>query len=224
MMYRKNVFWTFSGKISFLGCQFLLIMFLSKFASMEALGAYSLGLAISAPIFLFCNLQLRVMLATEANVIGRFYTYFSLRFVLALLAFPIALIVVLGMGLEIGILSIVLLCTLSKFFDAISDIYYGVMQGSNRMDLIAKSQIFRGIGSVVAFCLVFFFTNNIFWALSSISVVWLLILIYFDYRNVLILGVIKSKNIETFYQLLSLLRRNKSSDEKHENKELYSYH
>jgi len=86
------------------------------------------------------------MLATESNVIERFYTYFPLRLILAFLAIPMVLLAGMGMGLQKDILCIVFLCALNKFFDAISDIYYGVMQGSHRMDLIAKSQMIRGGG------------------------------------------------------------------------------
>lgn len=213
MRYRSSVLWTLSGKISFLGSQFLLIMFLSKFSSMAVLGSYSLGLAISAPIFLFCNLQLRVMLATETNVIEKFYTYFSLRLLLALLAFPIVLLTALGMQLNDEILAIVVLCALNKFFDSISDIYYGVMQGSNRMDLIAKSQILRGITSVIAFCITYTLTENVYLALLTIAIMWLLVLIFFDYRNVLLLGITVSNNRLAISKLTQIFGKKKTSDE-----------
>jgi hypothetical protein len=58
-----------------------MIVLLTKLGSPEMVGQFALGLAVTAPIILFANLQLRSVQATDARQEFQFGHYFGLRLV-----------------------------------------------------------------------------------------------------------------------------------------------
>ena len=54
-------------------------MFMTKFGDVEMVGKYSLALAITAPLFMLTNFQLRAVQATDAQSEYHFGKYLGLR-------------------------------------------------------------------------------------------------------------------------------------------------
>ena len=82
---RSNFAWTFAGNMLYAGCQWGMISVLAKLGSPSITGQFTLGLAVSAPVFMFTNLQLRAVQATDVNADCGFADYFSLRLLATLL-------------------------------------------------------------------------------------------------------------------------------------------
>jgi len=74
---------------------------------------------------------------------------------------------------------------------------------------------------VVVFCLIYILTSNIFFALFGITISWLLVLVFFDYRKALSLGIVESKNRASILKLIQLFRNYKLGDEKAKGKGLF---
>lgn len=181
MNFRQSVSWTFLGKSIFLGCQFLLVVFLSKATSMFTLGAYSLGLAITGPVFIFSSLQLRVILATEKNPLSVFWDFFVLRMILSALAVPVVYVAGFAMALDEDVFLIVVFCSALKFFDSVADIVYGLYQGVNRMDLMAKSQIIRSVLGLILFIFSFLLFKNAQLSFLVMIISYAVVIIFFDF-------------------------------------------
>ena len=64
---RAGFAWVLSGNILYSACQWFIVLLLAKLGSPEQVGLYALGMAVSAPIVLFANLQLRTLLATDVT-------------------------------------------------------------------------------------------------------------------------------------------------------------
>ena len=90
----QNFSWTFIGSTIYALSQWLLIVVLAKFGSAEVVGQFSLGLAITAPIILFSNMQLRNIIATDSVNQYSFSEYYGTRIILLLLAFLVIIGVV----------------------------------------------------------------------------------------------------------------------------------
>src|SRR5690625_4892630 len=76
---KKNFSWNFLGSLVFSFSQFLIIVLLNKLGSQYMVGLYSIGLAITAPIIMLTNLQLRQVQATDTTDEYIFNDYFGLR-------------------------------------------------------------------------------------------------------------------------------------------------
>jgi O-antigen/teichoic acid export membrane protein len=177
---RLNVSWTLAGNVIYAACQWGMLVILAKRGSPEMVGRFALALAMTAPVFMLTNLQLRAVQATDAAGRYVFGDYFSLR----LTATAVALVVILGIasfsryGLDTVL--VVLMIGLAKASESISDVIYGLVQKHERMDLIARSMVLKGALSICVFGAILALTGNLVWAAAGLACVWLLVLGTYD--------------------------------------------
>jgi O-antigen/teichoic acid export membrane protein len=76
---RHSFAWTLAGSLVYAGCQWGMLSVLAKLGSPAIVGQFALALAITAPVFMFTNLQLRGVQATDAQSEYEFPDYFTLR-------------------------------------------------------------------------------------------------------------------------------------------------
>ena len=184
---RRNFSWTFLGNAVYAACQWGMLIVLAKLGSPEMVGQFTLGLAVSAPVFMFTNLQLRNIQATDAKRQYLFGDYLALR----LIATGVALLVILGITLVSGyrreILLIILLVGLAKAFESISDVFYGFIQHHERMDKIAISLMIRGLSSLLVLSFGIYLSGAMVWGLLGLAIVWGAILIGWELRSAAVL-------------------------------------
>src|SRR5262249_180205 len=75
---RRNFKWAFAANLIYALCQWGMLSVLAKAGSAAVVGQFSLGLAISAPVFMFTNFNLRSVQATDARSEFEFGDYFTL--------------------------------------------------------------------------------------------------------------------------------------------------
>ncbi len=180
---RANFAWTFVGNVVYAASQWAMLVVLAKLGTPEMVGQFALGLAVTAPVIMFANLQLRGVQATDAKGDYQFGDYLSLRLVTT----GIALMVIVAITFvssyrDQGALVIVMI-GLAKAFEAISDIFYGLLQQHERMDRIAKSMLLKGPLSLVALGLGVYVTRSVFWGTVGLAVAWALLLVLYDVRS-----------------------------------------
>src|ERR1700722_789398 len=78
---RTNFSWTLAGNLVYAGCQWGMLVVLAKLGSPQLVGQFALGLAVTAPVIMLSNLQLRGVLATDAREEHTFSDYLELRLV-----------------------------------------------------------------------------------------------------------------------------------------------
>src|SRR5579863_8959001 len=78
---RADFTWVLWGNILYSGCQWGIVLVLAKLGSTRQVGEYALGLAVSAPILLFANFQLRSLLASDVGNQFAFSEYLKFRLV-----------------------------------------------------------------------------------------------------------------------------------------------
>src|SRR6516165_2263483 len=64
---RINLLWTLAGNVIYAASQWGMLILLAKLSGPETVGQFALGLAITAPVFMLTNLQLRAVQATDAR-------------------------------------------------------------------------------------------------------------------------------------------------------------
>jgi O-antigen/teichoic acid export membrane protein len=180
---RRNFSWTIAGNLVYTGCQWAMLVALAQLGNPEMVGQYALGLALTAPVVLFLNLQLRMVQATDAKRLYQFGDYLGLRLLTALLSLFVIAVVVLALGYEAGTSAVVLLVGVAKAVEAVSDVYYGLFQQRERMDLVSKSLLLRGVGMLVLFVLCLSVTGSVIAATAAQAAVWFLTLAVYDMKN-----------------------------------------
>jgi O-antigen/teichoic acid export membrane protein len=169
---RANFSWTLAGNVIYAACQWGILVVLAKFTNPETVGQFALGLAITSPVIMLTNLQLRGVLATDSKVEYQFGDYFALRLGMSCLAFVAiaALILIGGYRLQTGV--VILLIGLAKIVESISDVLYGFFQQQEQLNRIAKSMIIKGVLSLAALTICVYLTRNIVWAAATLLITW----------------------------------------------------
>lgn len=180
---RLNFIWTFLGNTVYAASQWGVLVLLAKLTSPEVVGQFALGLAVTAPLMMLANLNLRAVQATDAKNEFRFGDYLGLRLVTTALAMAAIVVAVLAVGYrrEVGLLIIVI--GMAKAFEAVSDIVFGLLQRHERMDRIAISMSIKGPLSLLALGVLMWLTGNILIGTVGMAIIWLGMLLLYDLRN-----------------------------------------
>ena len=180
---RRNFSWNFIGNVVYVACQWGMLVVLSKIGSPEIVGQFTLGFAITAPILIFTNLQLREIQATDAKQQYHFGDYLGLRLLSTGLAL-LAIAIITGLARYRWETSLViLLIGLAKAFESISDVFYGLFQQHERMDRVAVSMMIKGPLSLLLLSLGVYLSGSIVGGAVGLAVAWAAVLFSYDLRS-----------------------------------------
>jgi O-antigen/teichoic acid export membrane protein len=199
---RANFVWTLAGNVIYGACQWGMLSVLAKLGSPSIVGQFTLGLAVSAPVFMFTNLQLRAVQATDTNVGHRFSNYFSLRLLATLLGLAAIIFLLSFAGESYSVRAVILLVSISKCVECMSDVTAGLLQREERLKRVAISLMMRGIASVLLFSLTFAYFRNLALSVASMIGVWLMVFLFYDLPNTRALIGIHEKFFHFDYQEL----------------------
>jgi O-antigen/teichoic acid export membrane protein len=180
---RANFGWTFVGTAVYSACQWGMISAMAKLGSAALVGRFALGLAITAPIFMFTNLQLRAVQATDARSEFAFADYFTLRVLGSFFALAVVCAVVVSGRYDWGTATVIALVAVSKTFESLGDVVAGLLQKAERLKRVSISLMLRGGFSLPAFSCVFWITRSLICACAALVVVWLLVFALYDIRQ-----------------------------------------
>lgn len=176
----SNFMWTLGGTVIYTASQWGMISILAKRGSPATVGVFALGLAVSAPVFMFCNLQLRGVQATDAQSRYRFADFFVLRSLCTLAALLFLSLVCVFAGYRSEVLLVVLALSVAKAFESWSDVVAGLLQKRERLDLAARAVSLRGLISLAVFAGVFATTHKLDLACVALAVTWAGVVCLYD--------------------------------------------
>jgi O-antigen/teichoic acid export membrane protein len=181
---RANFVWTFLGNGWYSGTQWGLLILLTKLFEPALFGRYALALSIVTPLFITSALYLRAVLISTVEDQSKFADYLLLR----LVTNTLALILLTSLGF-LGIISseifvLTLLIGSNQALMLISDVFQGLMQKHERMDLVAISNILQGSVSLIAATTMAFVTHDIVFVVLGMCVARLCVLLGYDLRRV----------------------------------------
>lgn len=179
---KRKLTWSLGGNIAYAISQWIIVSIIARYGTAEDLGIYSIGLAVTAPIVLFFSFQLRTILATDIKNQFSFNQYFGGRLVHLTISYIVIIPVAFFYSNNSSSFIIILLMGLVKYVEALSDVCMGFFQKHSRIDLIGKSQLGRGIVSVVVVGLLYISTQNITISIFGLLIVMLLRLFFFDMK------------------------------------------
>jgi O-antigen/teichoic acid export membrane protein len=180
---RRNFSWTLAGNVVYAGCQWGMLTVIAKLGSPEMVGRFALGLAVTAPVFMFASLRLRAVLATDSSSGFVFGDYLALRYVTLVLALLAVLGIVIAARYRLEVASVILAVGLAKAFESVSDVHYGLCQQCERMDRIAASMIIKGPLSLVTLGVGVYLTHSVFWGAVGLAAAWALVLAAYDAKS-----------------------------------------
>lgn len=180
---RRNFSWTFAGNLVYAASQWGVLVVIARLGTPEMVGQFALALAVTAPVVMFANLQLRAVQATDARRAYDFSDYLGLRLLTTAAALAAIALIALLSGYRAETALVILFVGLAKSCEALSDVIFGLLQQRERMDRIAKSLMIEGPATLVVMAAVLTLTHSVAAAAAAMALVWLLQLALYDARS-----------------------------------------
>ncbi|WP_243337382.1 lipopolysaccharide biosynthesis protein [Anaeromyxobacter soli] len=179
MSLRRNVLWTLAGNGVYGGCQWAMLIVIAKLGTPEMVGQFALAFAVTAPVIMAANLNLRGVQATDAREAYGFGDYLALR--LLSLSLAVALLVTLAVVVYPGATGIAIVTVAAaKSAESLSDVYFGFMQRHERMSLISRSHMVKGLSSLAGLAAGLRFGRSLTWAVVGVAGAWIAVLVLYD--------------------------------------------
>jgi O-antigen/teichoic acid export membrane protein len=169
-----------SGNLTYGLCQWSILLLLAKTGNPSMVGQFALGLAVTAPIFQFTNLQLRTAQVTDARSIYSFSDYLGLRLVASSFALIFVGLLAVFEYRWTRTATIIVLIGLAKSIESVSDTFQGLFQKHEEIERVAVSLILKGLVSTGLVGLGMLFFHNIVLATALLVVAWASTLAIYD--------------------------------------------
>ena len=161
------------ANLVFAACQWGVLVVLARLGGPAQVGEFTLAMAIVSPVLIFSQFSLRAVLATDTGGDARpFVEYLHTRATTTVVAWLALLALVPLLGYGTRVFTLVALLGLAKAAEAMSDIYYGLGQKHERLDINARSLILRGLAGSGAFALGAWWSGDVVVACALYAVCW----------------------------------------------------
>ena len=138
---RSAFVWSFAGNIVNGFSAWAVLALVARLTSIESLGQYALAVAVASPVAMLAHLNLRMVLATDVSGEHSDADYFQVRMWSA----AAGLVITAAIGLAFRPFSAVgltiILVGANFAVENIEDLYYAVIQRSERLDQVARSMV-----------------------------------------------------------------------------------
>lgn len=178
-----NMLWNSFGSLVYLGIQWLLTVLVVRLSSgYDAAGLLALAMAIGNIFIPFANYRMRIYQVSDVKHEYTTSEYMGFRCVTILISFA-ACMVYSAVTCDFEALGCISLWLVYKGVEAVIDVMHGLDQQKMRMDIIGKSFIIRGFGTLVTFCFGMYFLNSLTLSLFLMIFVSVFFGLAWDYRK-----------------------------------------
>lgn len=147
----KNIGFSVGGEFAYVVTQMVVLTALARFGSAEAVGEFGLALAVVTPVFMMANMGVRTGQTSDVSERFVFAEYGGLVSLTAIGATLLSIAIGYFLAPTASAFLIVALMSVTKAFEAISNLSYGAFQQAGRMDKVAGSLLLRGSVTAAAF-------------------------------------------------------------------------
>lgn len=176
---KKNMLWNAAGNLIYLFCQWLITILVANIGSFTDAGVLSIAMSVSATFQTVALFGIRNY--QNSDIEGKYSDtcYVSFRILSCGAALTLCMLFSLVTGYRSNQLLSIFLFMLFRLSENFSDVLHGIAQKNGRLDLAGKSYIFRGIGVLTAFVIIFKLSSSLTIALLTMAIIsWLCTVIY----------------------------------------------
>jgi len=180
----SNVKWTFTGNALYALSQWAMVVVLARFTDPQTVGTLALAFAITAPVVIFFNMQLRAVVATDVTGHYGLRDYLRTRLFTTAAALLVTLIFLPVLRQSATTVWVIVLVALSKGAESLSDIVHGHWQLIERMDLVGRSLTLRALLTLTTFTVTVVLTRDVVWGSVAFLAGSLGVFLSYDLRRV----------------------------------------
>lgn len=178
---RINVLWSVLGQVGFAALSWIVTVLLAR-ADREGslVGQFGLASAITLPVLVLCNLQLRTVVVSDARDEFQFSDYFGLRAIALSIAFFV-MVAIATMGrfdrdTRLAILAI----SCIRVVDGVADIVHAYLQRFEQLRRMALSLLVRGLCTLGGVAVGLRLQGSLWASLALVAILLLAELLFLD--------------------------------------------
>lgn len=201
---KTNFTYNFAGKITYAASRAITIILIAKMGSAEMIGQYTLALAVTSPVFMFADLDLRAVYVTDSLNRFEYSSYLGLRILTTVLSFFTVCVISVVLNYN-GETIIILLVGIIKCIETVSDLLYGSMQKEERLDKLGISQILNGVFSILSMGILLYLFHSVIAGLAGVAFSLMLVMLFYELRVARMFASVRIRmNINVFRVLIRL--------------------
>lgn len=187
LFYKKNVndkeryFWNMLGGLFNSASSIILLSITTRISGASAGGIFSLAYSTAQMLETIGLTNVREIQSTDVQHEYDFSSYLGMRIITCILMIIIGIIYSISSGADSVKQWAIILLTAYKSIDALGDVFQGLFQLNNRIDLSGKELALRSMFSTVAFLISLLISDNLIIACFSMIIVSALWMLVFDF-------------------------------------------
>lgn len=177
---KANMLWNSIGSMTYLGCQWLTTVLVVRLSSnYDDAGLLSLAMSVSAIFNTLACYKMNTYQVSDVQHENTLSEYLGFRAVTLTIATVLCAIYTL-LACPLSSFATIMLYFGFKGIALVIDVLHAVDQQRRRMDMIGVSFILQGVSMLIAFILVFWFSQSLNWAIVSMAATTLLVFVFYD--------------------------------------------
>lgn len=181
---KANMIYNTVGTTIYNFCIWLASVLIVKLSGFADAGLFSLAITVTNAPAVIALFNMRNFQASDLNGEYTDRTYITSRAISNLIAFVICTGMIFFYRYDLMKSMTILAYMMFKIVEGVVDVYHGIDQRKGRMDYVGISLSIRGIGSLVAFLLVFHFTSSLLICFLAMTLVSIAVVFFYDRRMV----------------------------------------
>lgn len=181
---KKNLSWTTAGMVLYNFAIWIMSVLILRILGADESGYYAVATSIGNTLYALALFGMRTYLVTDTDNEYTFGEYTAARISAVVLAFVILIIIAFGSGYDSMQRNILILYSVFKLFEAMTELMDCFGQQKLTMDINAKSMILRSIIYTAVFTAVLLAAHSLALGFAVLSVCSALIFFFYNYRRI----------------------------------------
>lgn len=166
----KSMLYYTVGSVIYYVCQWMLSVVIVRISGYEAAGVLSIAMTVCAAPAIVSLFNVRAYQVSDLKGEYVTKTYIKSRHYTNLLAYLVCIGMIFAGGYNLEKTLVILVFMLYKLAEGVSDVYYGIEQKHNRLDIAGISYTLRGIGTIAPFIVFQIIWDNLLVSLTAITI------------------------------------------------------
>lgn len=180
LLKNKEAVWNIIGVSCNAFYSLLLVIFITRMNGIEASGQFSFAFYVSSIAQTIGNYGGRIYQISDVSGQYKSHDYVSLKYVTSAIMLILSFLFCLLNQYSIYKIVLIIILVGYRFFESVSESYYGVLQKNNKLEVVGKSMTYKVIISVIGFIVIDSITSNIELASFSFLLGYALITYFYD--------------------------------------------
>lgn len=177
---KKNVIWNMIGTTANAFNSLFFMIIVTRINGLKDSGIFTLAFSLACLFCFIGNYEGRVFQVTDVKQDFSNKEYIVHRISSCILMMVTVLIYCLIMKYDAYKMSVTFALCFMKCCEVFSDVFYGVLQKNDNLELVGKSLFFKSIASILVFVVFDMVTKNLLLSCVGLDLIWLVVLFLYD--------------------------------------------